>query len=242
MPERPLMMAEVGFDLLYLAVVWWLVALMARRRRDLTPAGRPAGLRLLAAFSLLALGDTGHVGFRVLAYALGGLESHSLLVGVGALCTAVTVTGFYAVMLDLWRVRFGGRLGLFGWTLLAAGAARLVVMAFPQNQWGRVVPPWNWSLARNALLVVQGIGVLLLIARDSARTGDRAFAWIAAMIGLSFGFYAPVILLSSRVPLLGMLMIPKTCAYVAVAAIGYRALYPRRAAASGLAVQAGAEP
>ena len=33
-------------------------------------------------------------------------------------------------------------------------------------------------------------------------------------IVLSFGFYIPVVLWADAVPLIGMLMIPKTCAYV----------------------------
>jgi hypothetical protein len=45
------------------------------------------------------------------------------------------------------------------------------------------------------------------------------------MIACSYAFYAPVILWSGIVPVLGMLMIPKTCAYVAVAILGYRSLY-----------------
>jgi len=45
------------------------------------------------------------------------------------------------------------------------------------------------------------------------------------MIGVSYAFYAPVILWVATVPVLGMLMIPKTCAYVAIALIAYRALF-----------------
>jgi hypothetical protein len=37
------------------------------------------------------------------------------------------------------------------------------------------------------------------------------------MIFLSFAFYIPVILFVQRIPKLGMLMIPKTCAYLAMA-------------------------
>jgi hypothetical protein len=177
------------------------------------------------AFALLALGDTGHVGFRVVAYAMGGLEAHPVLVGVGALSTAYTVTLFYMLMVDIWRLRYSKKLGVFGWTLLAAGIARLIVMLFPQNQWGQIVAPYNWSLLRNALLVVQGVGVMILILRDAIRTGDTPFQWIGIMIGLSYLFYAPVILWSAQAPMLGMLMIPKTCAYVAIAIIGYRALF-----------------
>ena len=118
-------------------------------------------------------------------------------------------------------------MGWVGWFLLLAGIARLVLMLFPQNQWAQSVPPHDWSLLRNAFLVVLGVGVLLLIGRDAVRSHDTPFIWIAAMIALSYAFYIPVILWSAQVPLLGMLMIPKTCAYVAVAMIAYRGLFQR---------------
>jgi hypothetical protein len=129
------------------------------------------------------------------------------------------------LMVDIWRLRFRKPLGIAGWTLLGAGIARLIIMVFPANRWEQIVPPYDWSLLRNALLVVQGVGVMILILRDAFRTGDTTFKWIGAMIAFSYAFYAPVILWSAQIPMLGMLMIPKTCAYVAIAIIGYRALF-----------------
>ena len=43
-------------------------------------------------------------------------------------------------------------------------------------------------------------------------------------IVLSFGFYIPVVLWADVNPLIGMLMIPKTCAYVWTVLIGYNAM------------------
>ena len=231
MSESARMWVEVVFNVTYLVVVWTLVVMMARRLPSVAAADRPVAVRFTWAFALLALGDTGHVGFRVVAYALGGLAAHPLLVGLGALSTAYTVTIFYMLMLDIWRLRYKKPLGIFGWVLLGAGVVRLIVMAFPQNRWGQIVAPYDWSLLRNALLVVQGLGVMYLILRDAIRTGDAPFKWIGVMIALSYAFYAPVILWSAQAPMLGMLMIPKTCAYLAVAIIGYRALFQRKAAA-----------
>jgi hypothetical protein len=42
---------------------------------------------------------------------------------------------------------------------------------------------------------------------------------------VSYGFYIPVILFVQTLPLIGMLMIPKTLAYVAIAIIAYRNLF-----------------
>ena len=43
-------------------------------------------------------------------------------------------------------------------------------------------------------------------------------------IVLSFAFYIPVVLWADVVPVIGMLMIPKTCAYVWTVLIGYKAM------------------
>jgi len=230
---------EIIFDVSYLAVVWVMVALMVRGRNRVPTTDWPVAKRIIWAFALLALGDSGHVGFRVIAYALGDLAAKPVifgtpvsLVGVGALATAITVTFFYMLMVDVWRLRFNKPMDWFVWLLLAAGVARLVVMAFPQNQWDLVVPPYSWSLARNSLLVVQGLGVMALFFRDASRNHDRSFTWVAIMIALSYTFYAPVILWVNQVPLLGMLMMPKTLAYLGVAIIAYRAFFGSTAQAT----------
>jgi hypothetical protein len=45
------------------------------------------------------------------------------------------------------------------------------------------------------------------------------------MILVSYALYIPVILFVQQVPLIGMLMIPKTMAYVAIGFIAYLNLY-----------------
>ncbi len=213
---------ELIFNITYLVAIWTVVVLMLARLGKTSETHRPVFKRMIWMFALLALGDTGHVGFRAFAILNGGFEAHSGLVGLGALSTAVTITFFYMILLDIWRVRFNRTMGWFQWMLLAAGAARLIIMAFPQNRWELLVPPYGWSLLRNSFLVVQGLGVMLLILRDARRSGDKPMEWIGWMIAGSYLFYTPVILWSSAIPLLGMLMIPKTCAYVAAAFIAWR--------------------
>jgi hypothetical protein len=182
------------------------------------------------AFVLLALGDSGHVGFRVAAYALGGLEKNELLVGIGALATAITVTFFYVALLYIWKERFKGKFGWFEYALLASVPVRMFVMAFPQNDWGSVVPPAFWGPFRNLFLVILGMGVLYLYLRDSLKTGDVLFRRIGYCVFFSYLFYAPVILFARDFPLVGMLMIPKTIMYVAIQFLAYRGLWAQKSA------------
>ena len=234
MSENMRIWAEISFNLLYLVVIYWLVILMIRRRGDVAVEKRPLANLFIWAFGLLALGDTGHVGFRVWAYARGGLEQTiSLfgrevgLVGLGALATSITVTLFYVLVLIIWRARFGKLYDWVGRLLFAAAAIRFLIMLSPNNEWNNVVPPQPWSLYRNLPLMVQGLGVAFLILRDARAAGDRTFTWVGLMILTSYAFYMPVIFLVQRYPLVGMLMIPKTMAYVAIAFIAYFSLFKR---------------
>ncbi len=225
MSEELRMYVEVGFNIIYLIVVWIMTGIMSLRMGKVNEKNRKSANLFRWAFLLLALGDTGHVGFRVAAYALGGLEQNNLLVGLGALATAVTVTFFYVVMLFIWRDRFNGKFGMLEYALLASVPIRLLVMTFPQNDWGNSVPPEFWGIFRNAFLVFLGVGVLYLYLRDSIKHKDRLFRWIGYCVFFSYLFYTPVILFARDIPAIGMLMIPKTIMYVAIQFLAYRGLW-----------------
>jgi hypothetical protein len=75
-------LVEIIFNLGYLIAIWTIVVMMARRQHVVAPENRAVAQRVMWAFALLALGDTGHVGFRVLAYSLGGLEAQPVVLGV----------------------------------------------------------------------------------------------------------------------------------------------------------------
>jgi hypothetical protein len=229
MTESMRMWVEIVFNVLYLVTIWMLVIAMTRRLDEVRTKNLRVARYFILAFALLALGDTGHVGFRVWAYAIGDLEAQITLfgfdlglVGLGALSTAITVTLFYLVLLFIWSTYFKKPLGILGVALILSTLARFVIMAFPQNQWNSTVPPQPWSIWRNLPLVLLGLGVAFLILRDARKKADRTFQWIGIMILISYAFYAPVILFVQQVPAIGMLMIPKTLAYVAIAIIAYR--------------------
>ena len=81
-----------------------------------------------------------------------------------------------------------------------------------------------WGICRNIPFALLGILVIVLFYRSAKEHEDRAFRWMWLTIVLSFGFYIPVVLWADTIPMIGMLMIPKTCAYVWTVLIGYRAM------------------
>jgi hypothetical protein len=194
---------------------------MFKKKENLKPENKHVGMLFLFAFFLLAIGDTGHVGFRVIAVALGGFESNPVLVGMGALATAITLTFFYMILAEIWRVRFHSSRDFVWWSLIMIGIVRLFIMIPSGNQWANVVPPFDWSLARNIPLMIQGIGVGILMLLSAQKANDKLIKQVCYMIFLSYACYIPVILFVQKIPMLGMLMIPKTLAYVAIAVLAF---------------------
>lgn len=239
MSETVRMWTEIVFDLFYLTTIWTLVGIMSYRLRTL-PQNRVrlAGV-FLAAFFFLVLGDTGLLGSRIIAYTAGGLDYSPAflgggihLAGLGNLSTSVTVTIFYLCFLELWRRRYDHPFTVWYYVLAAAAVVRFIVMMPPQNQWQFHIAPVGWGIFRNIFLTIQGLGVAFLILRDARRAKDRLFVTFSILIVVSFLCMWPVIPFYPRFPLIGMMMIPKTVAYMAIAFIGYNYFFQDHGAAA----------
>lgn len=206
---------EISFNIVYLIVIYCFVFFMFLKYNNTKE--KKITKRYILAFFLLALGDTGHVGFRVVAFLNCGLDSNSLLVGAGALSTAITVTIFYLLLLDIWRIAFAKAKDSIYYGLIIIGVIRFIIIAFPQNDWGRVVPIFEWSILRNIPLTIIGLTVAYFMIRDGLSNQDYRYRNIGVCIIVSYVFYIPVILFVQVIPIVGMLMIPKTIAYLVMA-------------------------
>ncbi|MHA1978056.1 MAG: hypothetical protein ACW98F_06945 [Candidatus Hodarchaeales archaeon] len=68
MADDPQILMELAFNIFYLIFIWFIVDLMTRNLSNVTQEDLTIARRFRLAFFLLALGDTGHVGFRIMAY------------------------------------------------------------------------------------------------------------------------------------------------------------------------------
>ncbi len=82
----------------------------------------------------------------------------------------------------------------------------------------------SWGQASGSPLALMGLIIIVLFYKSAKENNDRAFRWMWLTIVLSFAFYIPVVLWADVIPMIGMLMIPKTCAYVWTVLIGYKAM------------------
>ena len=211
---------ETLFDAVYLVTVITIGILMIRGSKG------NAQFRLFGLMAVvLGAGDAFHLIPRALALCTTGLESYAVPLGLGKWITSVTMTVFYVLLYYVWRQRYRikGRNGLTA-AVYGLAVARAALCMMPQNLWLSADAPLVWGIYRNIPFALLGLLIIVLFYKSAKEHGDRAFRWMWLTIVLSFGFYIPVVLWADAVPLIGMLMIPKTCAYVWTVLIGYRTM------------------
>lgn len=174
---------------------------------------------------VLGAGDSFHLIPRMIALCTTGLENFTVALGLGKWITSVTMTLFYVLLYYVWRERYEikGQKNLTIAVYLFA-AIRIALCMMPQNNWLSADAPLSWGIYRNIPFAVIGLITIVLFYTSAKQNNDTAFKWMWMTIVLSFGFYIPVVLWADAIPMIGMLMIPKTCAYVWTVVIGYNAM------------------
>lgn len=211
---------ESAFDIVYLILVVLLGIKMIKNSE------KKSQYRLFGIMAVvLGAGDAFHLIPRVYAMWSGGLEAHTKALGTGQMITSVTMTIFYIILYEIYRKRYQiqGQKMLSGVIYLLA-AVRIILCLFPQNRWTSADAPLSWGIYRNIPFALLGIIIIIIFYQKAKQTKDSYFRFMWLAVVLSFGFYAPVVLFVHKIPMLGMLMIPKTCAYVWVVFMGYQAM------------------
>ncbi len=211
---------ETLFDLVYLITVITVGIRMIRSSK------RGSQFRLFGWMAVvLGAGDSFHLVPRAMALCTTGLENYVVPLGLGKWITSVTMTVFYVLLYYVWIKRYQVK-GQKSVTLAVylLSAARVVLCMMPQNRWLDAQSPLSWGIYRNIPFALLGLLIIVLFYRSAKEKNDTAFRWMWLTIVLSFGFYIPVVLWADTIPMIGMLMIPKTCAYVWTVLIGYAAM------------------
>ncbi|MCQ4897006.1 hypothetical protein [Anaerotruncus sp. DFI.9.16] len=211
---------ETLFDIVYLSTVITLGYRMIRGGKD-----QKQYLLFGVMAVVLGCGDAFHLIPRAVALCTTGLESYPAALGIGKLVTSITMTVFYLLLYYVWRARYRitGRAGLTA-AVWALSLSRILLCLAPQNRWTSADAPLSWGIYRNIPFALLGLLIVLLFYRSARRHGDRAFRFLWLAVLLSFAFYLPVVLFADALPPVGMLMIPKTCVYVWMVVMGFRAM------------------
>ncbi len=206
---------EAIFCAAYLVLTAALGAVMLKTAKGSKPRLRFGLLTLV-----LVGGDAFHLGPRIYGALTGTQDALYAALGFGTLVTSLTMTVFYLLLLEFWRKERGRGRDAFLYVAYAMAACRVALCLFPQNDWLAQNAPWDWGVYRNIPFVILGAMAVWRLLKD--RKTDRHFkrAWLA--VTLSFLFYLPVVLFADAVPLVGMLMIPKTICYVWLVVMGLK--------------------
>ena len=196
---------ESSFDILYLLFAIISGCIILRRARNKTE--KLMGLSAV----ILGCGDAFHLIPRVLNYFSTGYFTAAL--GIGKLVTSITMTVFYLLVYYVWlgyyQEKENRTTTLVLWIL---ALVRIALCLFPQNGWLQNSSDMTWGILRNIPFAILGAIVCFLYFRKKEER--RRFRMIWLYILLSFLFYIPVAIGAGAVPILGMLMLPKTVCYI----------------------------
>jgi peptidoglycan/LPS O-acetylase OafA/YrhL len=126
-------------------------------------------------------------------------------------------------MYHIWRGLYGAKetKGLTA-AVYALAALRFALCAFPQNGWLTNESGALWGVLRNLPFAALGALIVVLYFRRRGELKRFRFVWL--YVTLSFVFYLPVAVAAGLLPILGMLMLPKTVCYMFLIATFYLAV------------------
>lgn len=177
----------------------------------------------------LGFGDSFHLLPRIYALLTTGLEANAAALGFGKFVTSITMTFFYVMLLLIWELRFNKKennsIRIFAGILVIA---RIILCIMPQNKWTTYDAPVNWGIYRNIPFTILGVLIVYLILKKAYKHNDVIFKKIGISVIISFACYIPVVLFATTNRMFGLLMIPKTLAYLYIVYIGYKEINKKR--------------
>lgn len=199
---------EVIFDIIYLAAASIIGFVLLFSASD-NSARMLAGIMAL----LLSGGDAFHLVPRIQVIRTGKEEQLRGILGRGKQITSITMTVFYLLLWQIGLLVFNQE-NINFWSCLVyiLAAVRIFLCLLPQNKWTERYPPVIWGIWRNVPFFLMGALVAGLFFFQRSIKSGLGLMWFAIVI--SFAFYLPVVLLANKNPKIGMLMLPKTCAYL----------------------------
>lgn len=171
---------------------------------------------------LLGVGDAFHLIPRAYALCTIGLEANVVALGIGKFITSITMTIFYIILYHILinRYKLPTKTNL-AYSIYILAIIRIVLCFFPQNAWTSLNSPVIWGVYRNIPFMIMGILIIILSFKQAKIHNDKNFKFMSPAIILSFALYIPVVLFAQVIPPIGMLMIPKTLAYVWIILMGF---------------------
>lgn len=174
---------------------------------------------------VLGSGDAFHLVPRMWAMWTTGMEANAAALGVGKLITSLTMTVFYIILYYIWRERYAieGRKGLTVslWGLLVARVA--LCLFYRKTNGCRFIRRCCLAFCAIFRLPSWGLSLLLVyLRRKQKRRTIRSSQNVASRTPLVRVLYPCRAFQRCGTTAIGMLMIPKTLAYVWIVWMGWK--------------------
>lgn len=211
---------ESIFDIIYLITVIILGITMIKKSNG------NSQFKLFGIMAVvLGFGDAFHLVPRIYAMWTTGMEANAAALGFGQFITSITMTVFYCILYNVYVKRYDIKDDkMTKFVIYGLAIVRILLCLMPQNEWLSPDAPLLWGIIRNIPFAILGLIILILFYQQAKLHNDKQFRFMWLAIVLSFGFYIPVVLFAKTYPLVGLLMMPKTCAYVWIVWMGYSEL------------------
>ena len=169
---------------------------------------------------VLAGGDSFHLVPRIINAFKDKYEAYEFYAGLGLMVSSITMTVFYILLYYACELIvalnnpgfINNSFRLMYYVLIIFAAIRIALCLFPQNNWFHKEGNQKWGIIRNIPFIIVGI-----IAVYGCFMANQIGMGIAIIV--SFACYLPVVFLAKKRPMIGMLMIPKTIAYIYIIGI-----------------------
>ena len=205
--NNPMKYGESTFDILYLLFAILTGIFILARHRNKTD------ILMGTAALILGLGDSFHLVPRVLNYFID--RDFTWYLGFGKLVTSITMTVFYILVFYLYKNVYNKddvKTKNTGIAIFALSAIRIAICLLPGNNWFTGDGTVLWGVLRNLPFIALGTVIVYLYFKVRKEDSYLGRLWIYTT--LSFLFYIPVAVFAPLLPVLGMLMLPKTICYI----------------------------
>ena len=170
---------------------------------------------------VLGGGDAFHLIPRVVKAFYGDSARVEWWSGLGLMVSSITMTVFYVLLFYIWKAIFPqiSYPSVLSGLIWISAAIRIILCLFPQNNWLHAEGNPKWGIYRNLPFAVTGFCLVILFFL-SGNAGGYGLWLMSIAIIISFACYFPVVLFARKKPMVGMLMIPKTIAYIWMISMG----------------------
>ena len=203
---------EYIFDISYLSII------LGFAFYYLIIASTPTSLLFGITALVLGLGDSFHLIPRILSITKDNTTKYQVALGIGKMITSISMTIVYLL---LWQIILNTNIlvdtKIWSMIIYLLAFIRIIACILPHNKWTTNNSSDTWNIIRNIPFFMIGIIVTIgfFLIKDTS-----TFSYMYLAITLSFAFYIPVVLYSKTNPKIGMLMLPKSCMYIWIIAMG----------------------